>query len=293
MKTPQGTVDVDLIRDEANELAPRRGPRLELPPLADDLADTLAQAHTATQASTDTTPVESIPGSSPAPSSSLIAPLPLPAPLSRVQKLEAQMATLLHHIQPWMQKSITESEERLERKMVQYAERKIAEVHQRLDAFEFRVLALPAPPVDVSTLQAAVDSLRADIDTILEARVPESEVASVEPAEDTVLEALFATSEIPPPPPRENAKRLRGQTKNEARARKKEGREMEAARRASLAKEEAHQMRASELAAGTSSSCTVELEGGTTDGAVVAEDTTEGVKIAEDVGSGESDPPSC
>ena len=52
---------------------------------------------------------------------------------------------------------------------------------------------------------------------------------------------------------------------------------MEAARRASLAEEEAHQMRASELAAGTSSSCTVELEGGTTDGAVVAEDTTEGV----------------
>ena len=36
------------------------------------------------------------------------------------------MATLLHHIQPWMQKSITESEERLERKMVQFTERKIA-----------------------------------------------------------------------------------------------------------------------------------------------------------------------
>ena len=51
------------------------------------------------------------------------------------------MATLLNHIQPWMQKSITESEERLERKMVQYTERKIAEVHQRLDAFELRVLA--------------------------------------------------------------------------------------------------------------------------------------------------------
>ena len=46
------------------------------------------------------------------------------------------MATLLHHIQPWMQKSITESEERLERKLVQYTERKIAEVHQRMDAFE-------------------------------------------------------------------------------------------------------------------------------------------------------------
>ena len=107
------------------------------------------------------------------------------------------MATLLRHIQPWMQKSITESEERLERKMQQFTKKKIAKVNQRLDAFELRVLARPARPVDVSTLQAAVDSLRADIDTILEARVLES----VEPAEDTVLPALFSTSEIPPPPP--------------------------------------------------------------------------------------------
>ena len=53
LKTPQGTIDVGLIRDEANELAPRRGPHPELPPLA----DTVAQVHAATQASTDTTPV--------------------------------------------------------------------------------------------------------------------------------------------------------------------------------------------------------------------------------------------
>ena len=104
------------------------------------------------------------------------------------------MATLLHHIQPWMQKAITESKARMERKM----QRKITEVHQRLDAFKLRVLVRPAPPVDVSTLQAAVDSLRADINMILEARVPDSEAPSVEPAEDTVLAALFATSEIPP-----------------------------------------------------------------------------------------------
>ena len=103
------------------------------------------------------------------------------------------MATLLHHIQPWMQKSITESEERLERKMVQYTERKIAEVHQRLDVFESRVLARPNRPVDVSNLQAAVDSLRANIDMILEPRLPESKAPSFEPAEDTVLVALFAT----------------------------------------------------------------------------------------------------
>ena len=53
------------------------------------------------------------------------------------------------------------------------------------------MLARPAPPVDVSTLKSAVDSLRADIDTILEARVPESEAPSVEPAKDTVLETLL------------------------------------------------------------------------------------------------------
>ena len=68
---------------------------------------------------------------------------------------------------------------------------------------------------------------------------------------------------------------------------------MEAARRASLAEEEAHQIRASQLAAGASSSHTVETTGGTTDGVVFAEDTTEGVQIAEDVGSGKPDPPTC
>ena len=48
LKTPQGTVYVGLIRDDANELAPRRAPRPELPPLADDLADMVVQARTAT-----------------------------------------------------------------------------------------------------------------------------------------------------------------------------------------------------------------------------------------------------
>ena len=106
--------------------------------------------------------------------------------------------------------------------MVQHTERKIAEVHQRLDAFELRVLARPTPPVDVSTIQAAVDSLNGDIVTILEARVPESEAPSVEPTEDTMLAALFATSDIPPHPPQESDKRCRGRAEDEARARKKE-----------------------------------------------------------------------
>ena len=138
-----------------------------------------------------------------------------------------------------------------------------------------------------------MDCLRADIDMILEARVPDSEASSTDLAEDTVMAALFATSEIPPPPPREHAKRSRGLAEDEAQAQKQERREMEAARRASLAEEAAHQMRAGELAAGASKSRTVEIAGGTADSAVDAEDTIEGVQIAEDVGSGEPEPPAC
>ena len=62
------------------------------------------------------------------------------------------MTTLLHHIQPWMQRSIAEAEEHLKRRIVQHTEQKIAEVHQRLEAFELKLLAHPAPQVDVSIL---------------------------------------------------------------------------------------------------------------------------------------------
>ena len=68
---------------------------------------------------------------------------------------------------------------------------------------------------------------------------------------------------------------------------------MEAGRRASLAEEEAHEMRVGELAVGASSSRTVEIAGGTADSVVVAEDTTEGVQITEEVGSGKPNPPTC
>ena len=147
------------------------------------------------------------------------------------------------------------------------------------------MLARPAPPVDVSTLPAAVDSLRADIDTILEARVPEFEAPSVEPAEDTMLATLLAALEIQPPPPQKHAKRRTGRVEDEARSWKKERREIEATRRASLAEEEACQMRARELVARASSSRTLEIAGGTADIVVIAEDTTEGVQITEEVGS--------
>ena len=51
------------------------------------------------------------------------------------------------------------------------------------------------------TLQDAVESLREDLDTILEVQVPEFEAHSAEPPEDTVLAALFSTTATPPPHP--------------------------------------------------------------------------------------------
>ena len=42
LKTSLGTVDIGLITDEANELAQRRGHHPELPPLADNLSNTVA-----------------------------------------------------------------------------------------------------------------------------------------------------------------------------------------------------------------------------------------------------------
>ena len=44
LKTPLGTVDIGLITDEANELAPQRRPRPEFPPLGDYLDDTVVHA---------------------------------------------------------------------------------------------------------------------------------------------------------------------------------------------------------------------------------------------------------
>ena len=123
--------------------------------------------------------------------------------------------------------------------------------------------------------------------------MPESEASSVDPAEDTVMAALFTNSEIPPPPPRENAERRRVREEDKARAQKKEHHEMEAARRASLADEEARQTRAVELAAGASSSRNVEIAGDTADSVVDAEETSEGVQIIEVEDSVESDPLAC
>ncbi|TMX02625.1 hypothetical protein EJD97_020737 [Solanum chilense] len=155
LKTPLGTIDIGLIGDEANELDPHRGPHQEFPPFGDNLADTVAQVRTAMQdasETTDTTPVESISSSSTALSSSRSAPFPALVSLSRVQKLEARMATLLHHIHPWMQRSIAEAEERLEQRMVHHTEWRNVEALSAEPAEDtvlaalFATFEIPPPP---------------------------------------------------------------------------------------------------------------------------------------------------
>ena len=102
-----------------------------------------------------------------------------------------------------------------------------------MDAFELRVLARPAPTMDVTTLQDAVECLRADLDTIIEAWVPESEAPSVEPAKDMMMAALFATTDVPVHPPRERSKRHRTRDEDDSRS-QKELHELKAARRDSF-----------------------------------------------------------
>ncbi|XP_027771477.1 uncharacterized protein LOC114076530 [Solanum pennellii] len=184
-----------------------------------------------------------------------------------------------------MQKSIAESEDQIEKRIAKEITRQILAVHQRLDAFELRVLARPAPTIDLTTLQAAVASLRADVDAILDAWVPKTEATHAESADDMVFAALFQTTAAPPPPPREHAKRHRTREGDEACARKRERTEFEVARRSSLMDEEAQRMRDHELAAMASSSRIFDVERSTTEGVDIAEDTNDGVPTTEGVGS--------
>ena len=68
---------------------------------------------------------------------------------------------------------------------------------------------------------------------------------------------------------------------------------MEAARRDSLADEEARRMRAVESASRVSSSRDVAIAGGTADSVIADEHYTKGVHITEIVGSGEPDTSAC
>ena len=117
------------------------------------------------------------------------------------------MDTLGHHMSSWIQGSIVEVDDQLEKKIFEHTEKKIMAVLLRLDAFELRVLTWKTPTIDLTTLQDVVASLRADVDAILDARVPESEAIRAELAEDTLFSALFQITTAPPPPPFEQTKR--------------------------------------------------------------------------------------
>uniref|UniRef100_M1DMT7 Integrase core domain containing protein n=1 Tax=Solanum tuberosum TaxID=4113 RepID=M1DMT7_SOLTU len=223
------------------------------------------------------------------------------------------MATLLHHIQLWMQKSIAESEAKIERRMEGMMDRKVQAVNKRLDAFELRILERSTPAIDLSALQAELASLRTDVDSILAAPSIEPQVAPTALADDTVLDALFSgTAEEGLAPTHAKGKRHRSHRTEEEKAQKRQCRQKKEARRASLLDEELRQQRVRERVAGASSSApVVEVQPilrdvvSTIDGAVrVIESTTEGDMIA-DVGttegaptivpasSGKPDPSSC
>ncbi|KAG5632237.1 hypothetical protein H5410_003954 [Solanum commersonii] len=63
------------------------------------------------------------------------------------------MATLLHHIQPWMQKSIAEFEARMEQTIEGMMDRKVQAVNKHLDVFELRVLERPVLAIDLSSFR--------------------------------------------------------------------------------------------------------------------------------------------
>uniref|UniRef100_M1DIM9 Integrase core domain containing protein n=1 Tax=Solanum tuberosum TaxID=4113 RepID=M1DIM9_SOLTU len=93
-----------------------------MPPLGADLVCDVEQIQVdepPPPATTDDAPASPSQAANQAPSSSRATPSSgsVVMPLARVQKLEAQMDTLLQHVKPWMHRSISESEARMEQRM--------------------------------------------------------------------------------------------------------------------------------------------------------------------------------
>uniref|UniRef100_M1DEE0 Integrase core domain containing protein n=1 Tax=Solanum tuberosum TaxID=4113 RepID=M1DEE0_SOLTU len=80
-------------------------------------------------------------------------------PLARVQKLEAQMATLLQHVWPWMQNAIEESATRVGQQMEQMMDQ-LASLQANLDALltppETEPESTPTTPVDDMVLDTLI-----------------------------------------------------------------------------------------------------------------------------------------
>uniref|UniRef100_M1DID7 Integrase core domain containing protein n=1 Tax=Solanum tuberosum TaxID=4113 RepID=M1DID7_SOLTU len=115
----------------------------------------------------------------------------------------------------------------MEKRMETMTDQKVQVVHKRLDAFELRVLARPASVTDFTSNRTKLDSLRADIDSILDAPTYEPKSTPTALANDTVLGALFSEdTDAQPDPTRAHGKRHRSSqnsdTTEEARVKKQE-----------------------------------------------------------------------
>uniref|UniRef100_M1DEL4 Integrase core domain containing protein n=1 Tax=Solanum tuberosum TaxID=4113 RepID=M1DEL4_SOLTU len=301
-----GTLDIGLIRDRASVAAPRRETQVDIPPLGVDLVDDVEQMQgddPAPPSHTDDAPASPSQATNRAPSSSRVTPPSGVAvlPLVCVPKLEAQIPTLLHHVKPWMQKSIVESEVRMDRRMETIIEQKVQAIHNGPNAFKFRVLARPDPVTNLSSIRTELDSLQANLDAIITPPIDKPEYAPTALANDTVFDALFSDDIAQPEPTRARGKRHHSShisdTTEDARARKWECQQNEQARRASIINEELRQQRARESIIGASSARpTTEImtavgdDVSTTDSAVrLTNSTTDGVVI-DDVGLTEVDP---
>ncbi len=97
-------MDIGLIIDKANEEAARGGPRVDVQPLCENLADMVEKAQGDDYATSD--PTESTQAKS-------------------ASALEDNMPTLFQHIQPWMHISIAKAEDWIEKKIALQTELKI------------------------------------------------------------------------------------------------------------------------------------------------------------------------
>uniref|UniRef100_M1DN02 Integrase core domain containing protein n=1 Tax=Solanum tuberosum TaxID=4113 RepID=M1DN02_SOLTU len=252
---------------------------------------------------TDEHPASSSQTVSQAPSSSRATPLSgtTMIPLARVQKLEGQISTLLHHLKPWMRKLIAEFVERAEKRMATMMDQKVQAVHAHLDAFEVKVLEMSAPTTYVTALRTDIASLRTDVDAIFTTLVVEPQAAPSALGDDTVLGALFSGDKVEEQPARARGKKhrfSRHPERTEAEKASRKQRKLDrAAIKASIVDEQLRERRVHEMMAGASSFMPVSevLPTGasnlsTNDGAVrVTDSTTDGVVIG-DAGTTEGDP---
>uniref|UniRef100_M1E123 Integrase core domain containing protein n=1 Tax=Solanum tuberosum TaxID=4113 RepID=M1E123_SOLTU len=202
------------------------------------------------------------------------------------------MATLIPHVKPWMQKSIVDSEAGMEQRMATMMDQKVQAVHNRLDAFELRVLERPASATDLAHFRTELDRLQDDLHAIMVTPTDQRESAHDVLAYDTFLGALFNEDTTHPEPTRAQGKRHRSShmadTTKDARAKKQERQQHEQARKASIVDES--------IAGASSSAPVVEVptivrdDVTTTDVAVrVTDNNTEGAVI-DDVGTTKGEP---